>query len=622
MMNLSQIGSYAYGSDILPLDNRLNTVKHVYTNHELHLYKTKGEWEKRADVIRERIKVCGGLTPFPQKHSLNPKIFDRVECGEISVEKVIFESLPGFYVTGNLYRPLKSGKYPGILNTHGHWDNGRLEQSAIANNPLRAANLAANGFVALAIDMVGYIDSIQLSHRFWSFADELWGVGGFAAQLLNTIRSLDFLESLPDVDPTRIGCTGASGGGTQTFFLFAVDERVKAAVPVNMVSAHYQGGCPCENAPGLKIGTNTVEIASLFAPKPMMLTGCTGDWTKNLPEKEFPAVKNIYDLYGAGENVSYFYTDSEHNYNKETREAMYRFFKKVFYGDDKPVAEENLPIPKPMDLRVYPDNILPPGLICGEEVIKLFKNERKKTAEPLKEAGDTNILSTILAIEEERHFEQRVLKTIETDDFNATTSYITDKASGMEIPITRITPKVETNVLLIIYSDRGARNLLLDDKICDWLNDIMKSGYELLFADVFATGDHNKPYARAGRNHRAAAETDENDKTINTFASFNHTDAQIQISDVCQICSYAKNHYKKPISVVGFGKAGLWVSAALPFLCAEEVHADISLMPKCEEHYLDYFFVPGYLAAGGFDASKSASNVKSYTTFENRPLRI
>ena len=159
-------------------------------------------------------------------------------------------------------------------------------------------------------------------------------------QLWNSLRAVDFLCALPDVDPARIGCTGESGGGTQTFLLTAVDERIAVAAPVNMVSTHMQGGCLCENPPLLRIATTNVEIAALAAPRPLLLVSATGDWTCNTPRVEFPAIHAIYQLFGAGERVATVQIDAGHNYNQASREQVYPFFARWLAGEPgEPVSE-------------------------------------------------------------------------------------------------------------------------------------------------------------------------------------------------------------------------------------------------------------------------------------------
>ena len=241
------------------------------------------------------------------------------------VSKVYFESLPGFFVTGNLYRPIGDGPFPAILSPHGHWAYGRLENSATASVPGRAINLARQGFVVFTYDMIGYNDSWQLEHRsFGGTREKLWGLSMAGLQLWNGIRGLDFLESLPYVQRDKIGATGASGGGTQVFLLAAVDQRVAVAAPVNMISLHMQGGCLCENQPGLRLDTTNVEIAATIAPRPLLMVSATGDWTTNTLEREYPAVRALYALQGAADRVHAVRFEAPHNYNQRVARGRLR----------------------------------------------------------------------------------------------------------------------------------------------------------------------------------------------------------------------------------------------------------------------------------------------------------
>ena len=335
-------------------DTRLGAAKHVSTPWALRRYRTLAEWEQRAAAIRRHILVCAGLWPLPEKTPLKAQVFGRIEREGYAVEKVFFESLPGFFVCGNLYRPLGAGPFPGIACPHGHWGWGRLENTELGSIAGRCINFARQGMVAFSYDMVGYNDSDQFVHReIGGRREALWGIGALSLQLWNSIRVVDFLASLEDVDAERIGCTGASGGGTQTFLLMAVDERIKAAAPVNMVSAFMQGGCRCENQGHLRLDINNVEIASCMAPRPLLLVSCTGDWTANTPEVEFPAVRAIYELYGAQNKVSEVRIDAPHNYNQPSREAVYAFFKRYLLGGKGRVAEQPFTAEQDGDLLVF-----------------------------------------------------------------------------------------------------------------------------------------------------------------------------------------------------------------------------------------------------------------------------
>src|SRR5688572_11218317 len=287
-------------------------------------------WKLRAAHLRERILASAGLLPMPAKAPLNAVVFGEVPHKEYTVSKVYFESLPGFYVTGNLYRPTGTGPFPAILSPHGHWAYGRLENSDVASVPGRAINLAQQGFVVFTYDMIGYNDSRQLTHTFGGARENLWGLSLAGLQLWNSIRGLDFLESLAYVRRDAIGATGASGGGTQVFLLAAVDDRVAAAAPVNMISLHMQGGCLCENQPGLRLDTNNVEIAATIAPRPLLMVSASGDWTSNTMELEYPAVRRLYSLFDAEERVHGVRFEAPHNYNRNSREAVYAWMARWF----------------------------------------------------------------------------------------------------------------------------------------------------------------------------------------------------------------------------------------------------------------------------------------------------
>ena len=283
-------------------------------------YHDKSSWEVRANKIRENILHGLQLSPMPEKTPLNPIIRDKKIMDGYTVENVAFESMPGFWVTGNLYKPLNAtGKVPGILCPHGHWDDGRFRDDM----QIRCAVMAKMGAIVFAYDMVGYGESTQSDHKNQPILLKI--------QTWNSIRSVDFLLSLPGVDSKRIAVTGASGGGTQTFILTAIDPRIAVSAPVVMVSAHFFGGCigesgmPIHKAPGFQ--TNNVEIAACAAPRPLLLVSDGSDWTKNTPKVEFPYIRHIYDFYNAGDQVENVHLPNEkHNYGPSKRMAVYDFF--------------------------------------------------------------------------------------------------------------------------------------------------------------------------------------------------------------------------------------------------------------------------------------------------------
>jgi hypothetical protein len=320
---------------------------------------TRQQWEQRRTELRRQILVSQGLFPLPDKTDLKPIVHHNVERKEYTVSSVILEAVPGFYLTGNLYVPKNvTGKIPAVLSPHGHWNGGRFHQHSdgefakeiqtggekydpCGRFPLQArcVTLARLGCIVFHYDMIGYADSMQIQHRpgvrealntkenwgFFSPQAELRLQNMMGLQTLSSIRALDWLETLPNVDKGRIAITGASGGGTQSFILAAIDDRIAASFPAVMVSTAMQGGCTCENACYLRVGTGNVEMAALFAPKPQGMTAAD-DWTKEMETKGFPQLQQLYRLYGAKKSVALFaHTQFGHNYNFLSRDDMYRF---------------------------------------------------------------------------------------------------------------------------------------------------------------------------------------------------------------------------------------------------------------------------------------------------------
>jgi hypothetical protein len=328
-------------------------------------YSNLDEWKARAARIRNQILTGAQLSPLPKRTPLNSVIHKKRSYDGYSVESAAFEARPGYYVYGNLYRPLgkeqkKEASYPGVLCPHGHAqgpEGGRYR----AEQQHRCATLARMGAVVFSYDMIGFGGS---EHYGWKHDHQQ----AFTLQTWSSIRAIDFLQSLPDVDDKRIGVTGCSGGGTQTFILAALDDRVTVSVPVVMVSAHFFGGCHCESGMPIHktpdLETNNAEIAALAAPRPLQLVSVGGDWTKNTPEVEYPYIKNVYNLFGSGAKVENAHFAKEgHGYQVSKRQAMYPFMVKHLGLDANGVVdpksgifdESKTVIEKPALMRVFDD---------------------------------------------------------------------------------------------------------------------------------------------------------------------------------------------------------------------------------------------------------------------------
>lgn len=331
---------------------------------------SRSSWEKRAEILKQHIIEGSRLNTLPSNTPLKAVIHSKQTMDGYTIENVSFESLPGFFVTGNLYRPVaRLNTYAGVLCPHGHGNNPRWQEYT----QRRCATLARMGAVVFAYDMIGTGDATQTTHKH-PLAFEL--------QMQDSRRALDFLLSLPGIDKKRIGITGESGGGTQTFMLTAIDKRISVSVPVVMVSAHFFGGCVCESGmpvhKGENFQTSNVEIAALAAPRPMLLVSDGKDWTKNTPEVEYPFVKNVYALFDASAQLENKHLPDEgHDYGANKRLAAYRFLAKHLglslsnvTGNDGHISEDFFRVADSTSLRAFDaQHPRPAYAITGDDAV-------------------------------------------------------------------------------------------------------------------------------------------------------------------------------------------------------------------------------------------------------------
>ncbi len=534
-------------------------------------YQTLSEWQAHKEHLRKQILSAAGLLPLFPKNDLHPKIFGRIENRDYSIEKVLLETLPGYYLGGNLYRPLKPAPpegFPAVLSPHGHWNYGRLEHTTIASVPARAINLARQGYVVFAYDMVGYNDTIQTAHDFGDKpVEQLWGFGPLGLQLWNSIRVVDFLESLPGVNPDRIGVTGASGGATQTLLISAVDDRIQFSAPANMVSLIMQGGGLCENAPNLRLDTTNVEFAAMMAPRPMLMTAATGDWTRNMLQEEYPAVRAIYDLYGKGEDVETLLLDAPHNYNQPNREAMYAFFGKHVLGekDAAKLKEKSIRVEKLQDMLALHNRALPDNAISAQQLFDEWVrfardqsgNERERLTYALAADWPSQVLSEV-------NGERILLGRVGTGD----------RIPGIFVK--------GSNPPVLVVHPEGAAAARQAPEVAS----LLQSGRAVLMIDAFQTGTAVAP----------------RDRTVKMFLTFNKSDDANRVQDILTALAWLNTPQTR---LVGLGKAAVWcVFAAAVARQPVELQADLAPFSGTDQQYIDSFFVPGIQRAGGLRAAR------------------
>jgi hypothetical protein len=336
-------------------------------------FTTAGAWHKRRAELREGFLRGAKLWPLPTKTPLNPIVSGKRVYKDYSVENVALESMPGFFCTGNLYRPVgHTGPRPAILCPHGHFKPlGRFR----AEQQIRCAHLARMGALVFSYSMVGWQDSQQTTH-----ADPLV----LALQTWNSIRVVDFLCSLPEVNANRIGVTGASGGGTQTLFLTAVDDRIAASAPVVIVypwswfsqECNCEGGMPVMRSPE----TNAIEFAAIAAPRPQLIISCglaaagsdRKDPTYDFPITGFPFIQEVYRLVGSPDRVRAVHLANEgHDYGPNKRKAAYLFFAEhvgMNFMDEEP---EKVVIERPEQMAVFSETQpLPKHAVQGTNAVR------------------------------------------------------------------------------------------------------------------------------------------------------------------------------------------------------------------------------------------------------------
>ena len=541
------------------------------------------------------------------------------------------------------------GKAPAVLSPHGHGgrlqDHGadgiknhivvgaeRFEESGRFPKVARCAQLARMGCVTFLFDMMGYADNQQISqevaHKFAKQrpegnTPESWELFSAQAELRlqsvlglhawNSIRALDFLESLPDVDPKRIGVTGGSGGGTQTILLCAIDPRPMVAFPQGMVSTSMQGGCTCENTSLLRIGTGNVELTGLFAPRPQAMTAAD-DWTEAMMTDGYPQLQNLYQLYHKKDDVACkSLTHFPHNYNYVTRALMYQWFNKhLQLGHEDPIVEEDFRMLTPEEHAVWnAEHLQPEG---GEA----FERQLTKA---LAEASDKQIGGLIASASDYRNTVGEAFGTIigrvvpdknrivqesvrqedhEVAKLSLGKLQLADQ--GEEIPIVVLIPKGNPSDDFVLWLDgKGKSAVLLEDgSIHADLLPLLQAGHPLVCADLFGQGESSKEGTLLDRNR-----TVENPREFAGYSyGYNDTLFAQRVHDILTIIG-ATSPDAETISVVGVNGAGPWVAAACALAKDEVTRIAVDTGGFRFQNLTDYRdanFLPGALKYGDLPA--------------------
>ncbi len=598
-----------------PNDVRLQEPKDLNAYFPFEVPASKVEWEQRQSQLKQRVLVSTGLWPMPEKTPLNAVIHGKVLRDGFTVEKVYFESLPGHFVSGLLFRPegRAVAKRPAVLSPHGHGgrqqDYGKdklatlieagaelHEKSGRFPKLARCAQLARMGVVTFIFDMMGYVDSQQVSrelaHRYakrrpkfetsdgWGFysaqaESRLHSILGL--QTWNGVRALDFLASLPDVDASRLAVTGGSGGGTQTILLGAIDDRHIAGFPNGMVSTSMQGGCTCENCSLLRVGTGNVELAALFAPRPQAMTAAN-DWTKEMMTKGYPELKQLYSMLGVPDDV---YCEEmlqfPHNYNAVTRGIMYSWMNKhldlgikepIIEADWEPLTEEEYTVwnnehPAPVGGDDYERKLL--KQLDGRDRKALFDHA------PIGNTNVQNYLSTVRSawetiigrelpksedVQRKKGWKEARAGYLEFGDV------LTLTTKDEQLPIISVYPKsVDWNQKVILWIDgQGKAGMFPNGEIHSDLQRLVDAGYSVVGVDLFGQGEFTTDGTTLTENPTV--------KNPRQFAGYtycyNETLFARRVHDILTVTAWVNGdeHSPKAVHAIGVNGGGPLLAAA------------------------------------------------------------
>jgi len=603
----------------LPADARLAPLKDLNGYFPMQTVDNEKEWAKRRSYVQRKILVSLGLWPLPDKTPLNAVIHSRKEMDGYSIEKVYFESMPGYFLTGSLYRPLnldkQTARIPGILSPHGHYQQGRFYDApeSLLNrqlsdgaekyaqggrNPIqaRSVHLARLGCTVFTYDMVGYADNNQISHGLahgfskqrphmnnkdgWGFfspqaESHLQNIMGL--QTWNSIRALDFISTLKEVDPERLAVTGSSGGGTQTFMVSAIDPRVKVSMPAVMVSTAMQGGCTCENACLLRVGAGNVDFAAIFAPKPLGLTAAD-DWTVEMETKGFPELQQLYKMLGKPDNIHLeAHLQFPHNYNYVCRKAMYEFMNKhLDLGYSKVPSERDYVYQPREELTVWNDQH--PAPEGGEEfeakLLQSWNNDAQSKLEVLltKQPKSLRSFKEVVGGAIDIVVGQTLPKATRLDwiqtykqaangclEIGGTLKNLDSNSAN---PVLFLYPENWNQKVVIWITETGKSGLYQDDgTLIAPVQSLIDEQYCVVGVDLLYQGEFLKDAMQPERTRRVSSNSRE--AAAYSFG-FNHTMCARRIHDILTTISFVFHHESLPeeISLVALDSTGPLAIAA------------------------------------------------------------
>ncbi|MDB5338993.1 MAG: dienelactone hydrolase-like enzyme [Planctomycetaceae bacterium] len=469
---------------------------------------TLEEWQSRKQQLRQNLlKSWGGFPAEPC--DLAPKIVGELKRDGYRVEKVLLQTRPGIWMTANAYIPDGEGKRAAVLNVHGHWKGAK--QDPVVQS--RCIGLAKLGFFVLAVDAFGAGER-GLSKNLGEYHGEMVaatllpvGLPLSGLQVYENMRAVDYLLTRPEVDGSRLGITGASGGGNQTMYAGAFDERFRAVVPVCSVGTYqsYIGAasCMCEVVPNALTYTEESGLLSLVAPRALMVINATKDafqFSVGEAQKSIAVAQPIFRMYGKAGSISHDIFESPHDYGKAMRESMYGWMTLHLKGEGlgNPIPEPAFQTEDPEDLRCFSGDTRPDDFVTlpkfaaaeGRKLNARWDNDKlahrehwDATAERLQHAFTSSVLG---GWPQRTESKLQVSKPAGSDQ----TVYTAESEPGIEVTATHFAGTRKEGRLAIILDLEGAAHAEANPVV----KGLAEQGWDRLVIDVRGSGK----YAVAG----------------------------------------------------------------------------------------------------------------------------
>jgi cephalosporin-C deacetylase-like acetyl esterase len=472
-----------------------------------------GVWRKRREEIVGSLGESWGV-PVEVAEPRGVRKVGEFRRDGYRVEKLLIETFEGVVMTANAYVPDGDGPFPGVLSVHGHWRLAKQEPVVQS----RCIGLAKLGFFVLMVDAMGAgergIEKALGEYHGEMVAGTLWpsGLALAGLQVRENMMAVTYMAGRAEVDSERLGVTGCSGGGNQTMYVGAVDQRLRAVVPVCSVGTYqaYLGAacCQCEVTPGALVGLDESDVLSLVAPRALMLVNATRDafqFSVAEGKKSLDAAKPIFALYGKQGSAKQAVFESGHDYNQAMRQVMYGWMTLHLKGegDGTPLAEPEIVTEEPETLRCYPgesrpDNYLTLPQFAARESKTLLASRPLPDHGESWEAEETNMRLALL-----RRLGKRPEVTplqvkplqIKRDTVQNPTDLSFESEPGVMIKAKYVASKLKSKGTAILLDlDRGGAVVE-----SDWTRHFLGQGWDVATIDLRGTGANAYPRDKVGR---------------------------------------------------------------------------------------------------------------------------